>query len=197
MNEVSDSLRPPEPRARRGGTWLQRWRVPLGFFSAILFMVFARPRPATLAVGAVVSVLGLLLRAWAAGHIRKNSALATSGPYAFTRNPLYLGSFLLGLGFTIASGFWVLGIVFALLFLGIYFPVMRVESATLADLFGKSFEEYARQVPLFCPRVTPYRSGELAKGFDSSLYLRYREYRAALGLVIAWAVLVFKAYYFR
>jgi hypothetical protein len=74
---------------------------------------------------------------------------------------------------------------------------MRVESATLADLFGKSFEDYARQVPLFFPSVTPYRSGEPAKGFDSSLYMRYREYRAALGLVIAWALLVFKAYYFR
>ena len=160
-------------------------------------MVFARPEPATLAIGAVVSVFGLLLRAWAAGHIRKNSALATSGPYAFTRNPLYLGSFLLGLGFTIASGFWPLGILFVLLFLGIYFPVMRVESATLAELFGTEFEDYARQVPLFFPRITPYRSGDSYKEFDSRLYMRYREYRAALGLLIAWALLVFKAYYFR
>ena len=96
---------------------MQRWRVPLGFLCAILFMVFAQPRPTTLAVGAVVSILGLAIRAWASGHIRKNSALATSGPYAFTRNPLYLGSFLLGVGFTIASGFWPLGILFALLFL--------------------------------------------------------------------------------
>ena len=182
---------------RRGGTWLQRWRVPLGFLCGILFMVFAQPRPTTLAVGAVVSILGLGLRAWASGHIRKNSSLATSGPYAFTRNPLYLGSFLLGVGFTVASGFWPLGILFALLFLGIYFPVMRVESATLAELFGKEFEDYASQVPLFFPRITPYRSGDTANRFDSSLYMRYREYRAALGLVIAWALLAFKAYYFR
>ena len=160
-------------------------------------MVFAQPRPATLAAGAVVSIVGLAVRAWASGHIRKNSALATSGPYAFTRNPLYLGSFLLGVGFTIASGFWPLGILFALLFLGIYFPVMRVESATLAELFGKEFQDYARQVPLFFPRITPYRSGVSANRFDSSLYMRYREYRAALGLVIAWALLAFKAYYFR
>jgi len=182
---------------RRGGTWLQRWRVPLGFLCAILFMVFAQPRPTTLAVGAVVSILGLGLRAWSSGHIRKNSCLATSGPYAFTRNPLYLGSFLLGLGFTVASGFWPLGILFALLFLGIYFPVMRVESATLAKLFGKEFEDYAGQVPLFFPRITPYRNGDTANRFDSSLYMRYREYRAALGLVIAWALLALKAYYFR
>lgn len=164
---------------------------------AIVFMVFARPRATTLAVGALVSILGLAVRAWASGHIRKNSALATSGPYAFTRNPLYLGSFLLGLGFTIASGFWPLGILFALLFLGIYFPVMRVESATLAELFGKEYEDYARQVPLFFPRITPYRSGDSANRFDTSLYMRYREYRAALGLVIAWALLAFKAFYFR
>lgn len=196
MNEVSAPTGPSEQRVRRGGTWLQRWRVPLGFLCAILFMVFAQPRPTTLAVGAVVSILGLGVRAWASGHIRKNSALATSGPYAFTRNPLYLGSFLLGVGFTIASGFWPLGILFALLFLGIYFPVMRVESATLAELFGKEFEDYARQVPLFFPRITPYRNGDSANRFDSSLYMRYREYRAALGLVIAWALLAFKAYYF-
>jgi hypothetical protein len=103
----------------------------------------------------------------------------------------------MGLGFTIGSGFWPLGILFAVLFLGIYFPVMRVESRTLAELFGPSFQHYAREVPLFFPRVTPYRSGEAANGFDSSLYMRYREYRAALGLVIAWGLLVFKAYYLK
>jgi protein-S-isoprenylcysteine O-methyltransferase Ste14 len=180
---------------RRGGTWIQRWRVPLGFLCAALFLFFARPRPSTLLAGAAVSLVGLLLRAWAAGHIRKNDALAVSGPYAYTRNPLYLGSFLLGLGFTIGAGQWVLGVLFALLFLGIYLPVMRVESGTLAQLFGDDFQRYARTVPLFFPRVTPYRSGEAKIGFDSSLYLRYREYRAALGLLICWAFLVFKAYY--
>jgi protein-S-isoprenylcysteine O-methyltransferase Ste14 len=180
---------------RRGGTWIQRWRVPLGFLCAALFLFFARPRPSTLLAGAVVSVVGLLLRAWAAGHIRKNDALAVSGPYAYTRNPLYLGSFLLGLGFTIGAGQWVLGLLFALLFLGIYLPVMRVESGTLEQLFGDDFQRYARAVPLFLPRVTPYRSSEVKIGFDRSLYLRYREYRAALGLLIAWALLVFKAYY--
>jgi protein-S-isoprenylcysteine O-methyltransferase Ste14 len=182
---------------RRGGTWIQRWRVPLGFLCGALFLLFARPRPITLLIGAAISLLGLLLRAWAAGHIRKNSALATSGPYAFTRNPLYLGSFVLGLGFTIGSGRWYLGILFAVLFLGIYLPVMRVESGTLAQLFGESFQHYSRAVPLFFPRLTAYRSAEEKTNFDGSLYLRYREYRAALGLVIAWGLLVFKAYYLK
>lgn len=180
---------------RRGGTWIQRWRVPLGFLSAALFILFARPRPATLALGAPISIIGLLLRGWASGHLRKNDALATTGPYAHTRNPLYLGSFIMGLGFTIASGRWELAVLFVALFLGIYLQVMRVESATLAQLFGDSFQAYLAAVPLFVPRVTPYRSSQAKRGFDQNLYLRYREYRAALGLLIAWVLLVFKAYY--
>jgi protein-S-isoprenylcysteine O-methyltransferase Ste14 len=180
----------------RGGTWKQRWRVPLGFACAIAFVIFARPTPRTFIAGALVSVFGLWLRAWAAGHIRKNAELATSGPYAYTRNPLYLGSFLLGLGFTIAAGRWVLALLFAALFLGIYFPVMRVETSTLAELFGKDYEAYSRSVPLFFPRLTPFRKADSSNGrFDSSLYLRYREYRAALGLVLAWGLLLFKTYY--
>src|SRR3954463_3409294 len=108
---------------------MQRGRVPLGFLCGALFVLFARPRPLTLGLGGLVALLGLALRAWAAGHIRKNAALAISGPYAHTRNPLYLGSFLLGLGFPIASSRWPLGLLFAALFLGIYLPVMRVEAA--------------------------------------------------------------------
>ena len=182
---------------RRGGTWIQRWRVPLGFLCAALFILFARPRPLTLAVGAPISFLGLVLRAWGSGHLRKNDALATSGPYAHTRNPLYLGSFIMGLGFTVASGRWWLGLLFVALFLGIYLPVMRVESATLAQLFGESFQEYVAAVPVFLPRLTPYQSGQTGNEFDKNLYLRYREYQAALGLVIAWGLLVIKVYYLK
>jgi len=174
---------------------VQRWRVPLGFACAAVFILLAKPAFATLAAGGAVSLVGLALRAWAAGHIRKNDRLAVSGPYAHTRNPLYLGSFLLGLGFTVAAGRpLLLGGLFAALFLGIYLPVMRVEAATLAELFGEEFRRYAREVPLFFPRPTPYRpgGGEPTK-FDASLYLRYREYRAALGLLVAWGVLVLKA----
>jgi protein-S-isoprenylcysteine O-methyltransferase Ste14 len=182
---------------RRGGTWIQRWRVPLGFLCAALFLFFAKPSPIALLIGASVSILGLTLRAWAAGHIRKNSQLATSGPYAFTRNPLYLGSFLLGLGFTIASGRLLLGLLFAALFLGIYLPVMRVEASTMAQLFGSEYDRYRQSVPLFFPRITPFReSGTAANRFDGTLYLRYREYRAALGLVIAWGLLLMKTFYF-
>ncbi len=179
---------------------MQRWRVPLGFLCAALFILLARPRPWTLALGGVVAVCGLLLRAWSAGHIRKNDRLATSGPYAHTRNPLYLGSFIMGLGFTFAAGPWwpVLGGLFMALFLGIYLPVMRVESQTLAGLFGADYEQYAQHVPLLLPRLTPYRAGATgATKFDASLYMRYREYRAALGLLVAWGLLACKAWWFR
>ena len=181
---------------RRGGTWIQRWRVPLGFLCAAIFLLLAKPTPVALLIGACVSLLGLASRAWAAGHIRKNSQLATSGPYAFTRNPLYLGSFLLGLGFTIASGQLVLGLLFVALFVGIYLPVMGVEATTLAELFPTDYAMYKRSVPLFFPRLTPFREhNSLPVKFDRSLYFRYREYRAALGLVIAWGLLLIKSFY--
>src|SRR2546421_554595 len=149
----------------------------------------------SMAIGGAIALPGLALRAWATGHLRKNDTLAVTGPYAYTRNPLYLGSFLIGVGFTIASGRFVLGIVFAALFLGIYVPVMRVESATLAELFGEHYQRYLKTVPLFLPRLSPYRdeTKDLAR-FDASLYKRYREYQAAVGLVIAWTLLALKAF---
>lgn len=173
---------------------MQRWRVPLGFLCGALFLWFARPSWWTLSIGGGVALVGLALRAWSAGHIRKNSALATSGPYSYTRNPLYLGSFLLGVGFTVAAGRWFLAIPFAALFLGIYYPVMRVEASDLAKLFGEDYKVYANAVPLFLPRLSPYRD-EKTKGlkFDASLYIRYREYQAALGLLIALGLLALKA----
>jgi protein-S-isoprenylcysteine O-methyltransferase Ste14 len=177
---------------------MQRWRVPLGFLCAALFFLFSRPRPLSLAIGGAIALPGLALRAWATGHLRKNDALATTGPYGYTRNPLYLGSFLLGVGFTVASGRWFLGIIFAALFLGIYVPVMRVESATLAELFGERYQRYVKAVPLLLPRLSPYRNGSKdTVKFDAGLYQRYREYQAAIGLVIAWALLALKAFYFR
>ena len=193
---TTDSTANAAKPQRRGGTWMQRWRVPLGFLCGALFLFFARPVPATLAAGGAVACVGLIIRAWAAGHIRKNQRLAITGPYAMTRNPLYLGSFVLGLGFTIASNRLPLVALFALLFLGIYLPVMRVESAKMIELFGDDYKRYARRVPIFLPRLTPYRpeddeTAHEAK-FDGSLYLRYREYNALLGALGAWAILAAK-----
>lgn len=171
---------------------LQRLRVPFGFLFAIVFLVFAKPKLNLLIVGGVIAVIGLLIRAWASGHIRKNQVLAVSGPYRYTRNPLYVGSFLLGVGFTIASGVWWLGIVFSVLFLGIYLPVMRVEAEELTAIFGEEYKRYAKAVPLFIPLPNDYESSQ--EKFDVQLYIRYREYRAALGLGFALGVLALKIY---
>jgi len=174
--------------------FLQRIRIPLGFLFAIVFVIFARPTSVTLFIGGAVSLVGLLIRAWSSGHIRKASVLAVTGPYAFTRNPLYMGSFIMGLGFTIAAGVWWLGLIFAALFLGIYLPVMRVEANDMLDIFGTDFEEYERNVPLFFPRPTPWKT--IDGKFNFQLYLQYREYQAAIGTAAAIAVLSAKAYFF-
>ena len=169
-------------------------RVPLGFLFGAVFLVFARPEFSTLIVGGIIAFVGVSIRAWASGHIRKNQNLAVSGPYAFTRNPLYLGSFVLGVGFTIASGVWWLALLFVALFLGIYLPVMRVEADDLTEMFGEDYKEYARRVPLFFPRPTADKKSDAVK-FDFNLYMRYREYRAALGLIFAWTILAVRAFF--
>lgn len=181
--------------SRKKATLIQRFRVPLGFLFAAVFLYFARPEILFLMIGGAIAVVGLLIRAWASGHIRKNQKLAISGPYFYTRNPLYLGSFILGVGFTIASGVWWLGLVFIALFLGIYLPVMRVEASELTQIFGAEYQEYASKVPLFVPRPTNDKKSETK--FDSALYLRYREYQATLGFVFAWSVLLLKAIFLR
>ena len=173
--------------------FIQRIRVPLGFIFAIVFIAFARPSVVTLAVGTGVAVIGLLIRAWASGHIRKARELAISGPYAYTRNPLYVGSFLMGVGFTVAGGVWWLALLFSGLYIGIYLPVMRVEMDDIRTIFGDEFDEYARNVPMLIPRVTVWR--KTGTKFDFQLYLQYREYRAALGVFLAIGVLAAKAYF--
>lgn len=173
---------------------LQRLRVPLGFLFAAIFLVFAEPSILSIAIGSGVAIIGLAIRAWASGHIRKARVLAVAGPYAYTRNPLYLGTFFLGLGFTIASGVWWLAILFAALFIGIYLPVMRVEVEDIRRIFGEEFEEYSKNVPMFVPRLTPWKRSD--EKFDLGLYLQYREYRAAVGVVLAIGVLAVKTYFF-
>jgi protein-S-isoprenylcysteine O-methyltransferase Ste14 len=176
-----------------GKRLLQRLRVPLGFLFAIVFLIFAKPTILSIAIGGGIALIGVAIRAWSSGHIRKAQELAVSGPYAFTRNPLYVGSFILGVGFTIASGVWWLALVFSALFIGIYLPVMRVEAEDIRAMFGKDFDEYERDVPLFLPRYKPWKKTGVK--FDFQLYLRYREYRAAIGAAVAVAVLAAKAYF--
>lgn len=174
---------------------LQRLRVPLGFLFAAVFFIFARPTALSLAIGGAIALAGLAIRAWASGHIRKASVLAVTGPYAYTRNPLYLGTLILGVGFSAAAGVWWLALVFCVLFIGIYLPVMRVEAEDMRRIFPEDFGEYEDRVPMLIPRLTPWkRSGEK---FDIQLYFRYREYRAALGALFAIGLLAAKAVFLR
>ncbi len=169
----------------------RRIRVPLGFAFAVLYFWLARPSWMFICVGAVLIVPGLLVRALASGHVRKNEALAMSGPYAYTRNPLYLGSLLIGIGFAVAARSWWVGVVLVVMFFAIYLPVIRDEEKFLRGKFPE-FDEYARRVPRMFPRLTPFRSGEVSGGFSMELYMKHREWNAALGAVLLVAALVGK-----
>ncbi len=171
---------------------LQRIRVPLGLALAVVFIIFARPTILSLILGCLITLAGVLVRAWASGHIRKAEALALTGPYAYTRNPLYVGSFLIGVGFALATWVWWLGFIFAVLFIGLYMPVMRIEAEDIREIFGTDYDEYAENVPMFIPRVTPWRS-ERAE-WELGLYLKHREYEAAIGAALALALLAVKTY---
>jgi protein-S-isoprenylcysteine O-methyltransferase Ste14 len=167
----------------------RRIRVPLGFVFAVLYFWLARPTWRFLMLGAVLIVPGLLIRALASGHVQKNEALATSGPYAYTRNPLYLGSLLIGIGFAAASRSWWVGIVLVVMFFAIYVPVIRGEEKFLRERFP-AFEEYARRVPRMFPRIGPASEGGGSFSFD--LYWRHREYNALLGALGMMAALIVK-----
>ena len=167
----------------------RRIRVPLGFLFAVLYFWVARPTWEFIAFGAILIVLGLLVRALASGHVRKNEALATSGPYAYTRNPLYLGSLLIGVGFAVASRSWWVGIGLVVMFFAIYVPVIRGEEKFLREKFP-GFDEYARRVPRMLPRIIPYRSGDDSGGFSLDLYLKHREWNALLGAVVMVGILI-------
>ena len=160
----------------------RRIRVPLGFAFAALYFWLAQPTWRSLAAGAILIVPGLLVRALASGHVRKNEELATSGPYAYTRNPLYLGSVLIGIGFALAARSWWVGVAVVVMFLAIYVPVIRDEEAFLRGKFP-GFEEYARQVPWMLPRLRPARKGGEGGGFCFDLYRKHREWNALMGAV--------------
>jgi protein-S-isoprenylcysteine O-methyltransferase Ste14 len=167
--------------------WI-RWRVRVGYPVGIAAFWFARPQLKWLICGVGIAICGLLLRGYAAGHLRKHKQLAISGPYAFTRNPLYLGSVLLAAGFSVASHSWIPALLLAA-YLAIFYPVViRREQAELETLYGAAFVEYASQVPAFWPRLSP--GMDSTETFSWPLYRQNREYEAAIGLIVAMAILV-------
>jgi protein-S-isoprenylcysteine O-methyltransferase Ste14 len=169
----------------------RRIRVPLGFAFALLYFWLAKPTWQSLALGAILIIPGLLIRAFASGHVRKNEALATSGPYAYTRNPLYLGSLLIGIGFAIAARSWWVGAILVAMFFAIYMPVIGSEEKFLQEKFPE-FDDYARRVPRIFPRLTAASSSDDIGGFSIGLYLKHREWNALLGATAIVAVLILK-----
>ena len=171
----------------------RRIRVPLGFLFAAFYLWRARPTWCSLAVGATIAALGIFLRAMASGHVKKNEELAMTGPYAYCRNPLYLGSIIIAIGFAVASrDVWV-ALVIVFLFVAIYVPVIRSEEAFLRQHFAQ-YEDYARRVPRLVPR-TLWWSG-LTNGFSRALYRQHREYNAFIGAAAMLAALVVKMLWF-
>ena len=171
----------------------RRVRVPLGFAFAVLYLWLAKPTVESILIGAGLVIPGLVIRALASGHLQKNEQLATGGPYAYTRNPLYLGSLILSVGFALASRSWWIVVGIVLLFFVIYRPVIRAEEAFLRERFPQ-FDEYARAVPSLLPRVS--RFGKPSGSFSWDLYWKHREYNATLGsaaiMVALFAKLVMK-----
>ena len=171
--------------------WATRWRVPLGFALGVAYLVFCRPTVKLLLVGGTIAAVGVALRAYAAGHLAKNQKLATSGPYAWTRNPLYLGSSLMGAGLAVAGGNWILALACLLLFVGIYWPVIRREEDYLRREFGEVYIKYAQSVPLFLPSL---RRDDGSEKFQWKQYRKNHEYEALLGYLGLMIFLAFKAW---
>lgn len=176
---------------------MRRLRLRAVWLLILPFLWFARPTPLLLGIGATLGLLGLSIRAWAAGTIHKEKELTTTGPYAYTRNPLYVGSFFLGLGITIAGGHWIWPTLFLLFYVGVYGRTMSGEATLLAGLFGERFRHYAEHVPAFAPRLTPYRApGVTGGGFRLAQYRRNREWEAGLGALAGFAFLAAKWWLF-
>ncbi len=190
MPTESPPLSPAAPE--RKTTWrkaARRARVPLGLLFTLAFLVFARPTWTSMLWGLPLVAVGLWVRALAAGHLRKKQALAVSGPYAYCRNPLYLGSMLMAFGFAVASAQWPLALALAAVFGIVYTATILEEEAFLVGRYP-GFEAYARAVPRLVPRLTPARVGEDDGGrFSMPVYVKNREYQALLGCVGVYAFL--------
>ena len=170
----------------------KKLRLPLGFVFGIAYLILARPTVLTLGVGGAIAFVGVLVRAWASGHISKNRRLAVTGPYAHTRNPLYFGSFLIGAGFAVAAHWGLLLVVIAFWAL-VYAPTMERERVNIRERFGEAYDRYSAKVPAFVPRVTPWRDEEGGDGsFDPSLYMKHGEWKAGVTFILVMLWLAFR-----
>ena len=167
---------------------IYRWRIKSAPLAIIPCLILARPNPVSLAAGVGISLLGLLFRAWASMHIRKDEELAVSGPYRYTRNPLYFGNFILGVSLVVGSRSWWVAAIFGVYF-AIFYPVaLLVEKSRMEKAFPGQYGEYQKRVPLFIPSLRS-SSGPQSRGFCWKLYGRNREYRALIGSTVIWILM--------
>jgi protein-S-isoprenylcysteine O-methyltransferase Ste14 len=171
------------------GRIAKRIRVPAGFLFAAFFLVLARPHWWSLAAGSAVALAGVWIRAISSGHVKKNEELATSGPYAYTRNPLYFGSIVIAAGFALAALRWEIALGIVILFAAIYVPVIRGEEQFLTQHFA-NYPEYCARVPRLLPRLRAGHEGR--SRFSPDLYRKHREYNALLGTLAVIAALASK-----
>jgi protein-S-isoprenylcysteine O-methyltransferase Ste14 len=167
--------------------------VPVTLPLVLFFLWSAHPTAASIALGLLIAAAGVGIRAAAAGHLRKNTALVTSGPYALTRNPLYLGSAVMGAGFLVAGRSWPASMLGAGYFALFYLPAIKHEERSLRARYGARFDEYARRVPSFWPRLANLRGTR--SRFSWGSYRRNREYRAFLGVLLGLCALWFKLHH--
>jgi protein-S-isoprenylcysteine O-methyltransferase Ste14 len=168
-----------------------RQRVRIGYILAVVVLYLSRPEPRSVLIGACVGLLGLAIRAYAAGYLHKQAVLTTTGPYARTRNPLYFGSSILALGAAIAMYSWLSAALLLLYFALVYTLVMRREEIELRGHHGAEFDAYSNSVPLFFPRLTAAKQQSATAGsFSWSQYRKKHEYQAALGFLFSLFLLV-------
>jgi protein-S-isoprenylcysteine O-methyltransferase Ste14 len=174
---------------KRYADLMARFRVPCGFVLAAAFLWLSAPTRLSLLYGLPVAMPGIGLRAWAAGHVAKDQRLATGGPYACVRNPLYLGTLWTAAGLVLAARSIPLALLFAAVFLLMYLPVIELEEQHLRSLFPE-YAEYAARVPMLLPR---FRRSSEGQRFAWRLWVRNREYQALAGFLAGAAWLVGKA----
>lgn len=169
---------------------IYKWRVRVGYLAALSALVLAIPKLESLFWGFVICLLGLFLRTWACGHIQKEEKLTVSGPYRYTRNPLYLGNLIIGIGLAASSCSWFVFGIFCFYFLAFYPVIIKIEKQKMEKLFPKQYKSFKR-VPLFIPSLKPKLPPDKKK-FNWSLFFENKEYRAWIGVVLFYVTMIIK-----
>lgn len=162
-------------------------RPRLTAIAALIVIFMAEPTKASLLMGSMIVILGEMGRTWALGYIDKDAALATTGPYAFTRNPLYVFNTVMFIGFCVMGNNLIAALVASVVFIWIYMVVIKIEADRMVDLFGESYAEWSRHVPLFIPRLTPWKD-RAKKAYSFALMLGHKEPRHWLGTIIGLSI---------